>query len=81
MRLPLAAALPLARGSRAVILFNRGTEAGNVAVCWEDIGLAPAGAALVRDLWKKADLGPSTGRSEAKVPPHDVVMVKVTPQL
>ena len=72
---------PLQDGSRAVILFNRGDEAGNVAVAFEDIGLPPGGKALVRDLWKKADLGSSSGRFEAKVEPHGVVMVKIAPVL
>ncbi len=71
---------PLFDGSRAVILFNRGTEAGPIAVAWEELGLAPGGKAVVRDLWKKADLGSFAGRFEAKVEPHDVVMVRVTPQ-
>ena len=71
---------PLGDGSRAVILFNRGTEPGDVAVPWEDVGLAPGEKALVRDLWRKADIGSFTGRFQAKVPPHDVVMVKVSPQ-
>jgi alpha-galactosidase len=71
---------PLADGSRAVILFNRGTEAGKIAARWEDIGLDPGGTAVVRDLWKKAALGSFAGRFEAKVEPHDVVMVRVTPQ-
>ena len=72
---------PLQDGSRAVILFNRGDEAGNVAVAFEDIGLPPGGKALVHDLWKKADLGSSSGRFEAKVEPHGVVMVKIAPVL
>jgi len=71
---------PLADGSRAVILFNRGTEAAPVAATWADIGLFPGGRALVRDLWQKADLGVVTGRFESKVEPHGVVMVKVIPQ-
>jgi alpha-galactosidase len=71
---------PLGDGSRAVILFNRGTEASNVSVSWEDIGLAPGGKALVRDLWKKTEAGSFTGRFEAKVAPHDVVMVRITPE-
>jgi alpha-galactosidase len=71
---------PLGDGSRAVILFNRGTEAGNISVSWEDIGLAPGGKALVRDLWKKTEAGSFTGRFEAKVAPHDVVMVRITPE-
>jgi alpha-galactosidase len=71
---------PLADGAKAVILFNRGTEAGNIGVAWEDISLAPGGKALVRDLWKKADVGSFAGRFEAKVAPHDVVMLRITPQ-
>jgi alpha-galactosidase len=70
----------LADGSRAVILFNRGSEEASIAAPWEDIGLFPGGKALVRDLWKKADLGSFTGRFEAKVQPHGVVMLKITPQ-
>jgi alpha-galactosidase len=71
---------PLADGSRAVILFNRGSEEGPIAVAWEDIGLFPKTKARVRDLWKKADIGTFTGRFEAKVEPHGVVMVRIAPQ-
>ncbi len=67
-------------GSRAVILFNRGSARTPIAVSWEDIGFAPGSKALVRDLWKKADLGSVTGRFEAQVEPHDVVMLRVTTQ-
>ena len=45
---------------------------------FEDLGLPRDGKALVRDLWKKADLGPSAGRFQAKVDAHGVVMVKIT---
>jgi alpha-galactosidase len=71
---------PLADGSRAVILFNRGSEEGPIAVAWEDIGLYPKSKARVRDLWRKADIGAFTGRFEAKVEPHGVVMVRIAPQ-
>jgi alpha-galactosidase len=71
---------PLADGSRAVILFNRGSEDSPIAAAWEDIGLFPKTKARVRDLWKKADIGAFTGRFEAKVEPHGVVMVRITPQ-
>jgi alpha-galactosidase len=71
---------PLADGAKAVILFNRGSEAANVGVAWEDVSLAPRSKALVRDLWKKADAGSFTGRYEATVGAHDVVMVRITPQ-
>ena len=68
---------PLADGSRAVILFNRGTEEGVLSVRWEDIGLFPGGTAEVRDLWTKKDLGAFAGRFEAKVGSHDVAMLKI----
>jgi alpha-galactosidase len=71
---------PLADGSKAVILFNRGTEESTLTARWEDLGLFPGGKAVVRDLWKKADAGTFTGRYEAKVEPHGVVMLKLTAQ-
>ena len=71
---------PLSDGSRAVILFNRGTEEASIAAAWEEVGLFPGGKARVRDLWRHADAGIAAGRYEAKIPPHGVVMVKITPQ-
>jgi alpha-galactosidase len=71
---------PLADGSRAVILFNRGSEAGEIYTTWEDIGLAPGTRARLRDLWAGRDLGAFEKRFEAKVGPHDVLMMRVTPE-
>jgi alpha-galactosidase len=71
---------PLADGSKAVILFNRGTEEGMLSVRWEDVSLFPGGSAVVRDLWAKKDLGVFTGQFETKVGPHDVAMLKITPK-
>jgi alpha-galactosidase len=70
---------PLSDGSRAVILFNRGTEPSEITARWEDVGLFPGGPALVRDLWKKADIGTFTGSYKATVEPHGVVMIRVMP--
>jgi alpha-galactosidase len=72
---------PLADGARAVILFNRGTEPSDIPVSWDEIGLPASGKATVRDLWAKADAGHPAGRYQAKVGPHDVVMVRITPDL
>lgn len=70
---------PLADGSRAAILFNRGTEPAMITVNFEDIGLAPGARATVRDLWTKTDVpGPTTARYRARVDPHGVVMVRIT---
>ena len=71
---------PLTDGSRAVVLFNRGTEERTLRVAWEDIGLFPETPALVRDLWRKADVGSQTGRYEVKVGAHDVAFLRVSPR-
>jgi alpha-galactosidase len=71
---------PIADGSRAVIHFNRGTEAGQVTVNWDDIGLFPGGDATVHDLWTKADVGVMKTRYSARVDPHGVVMITVAPK-
>jgi alpha-galactosidase len=73
-------AKPLADGSKAVILFNRGTEPSTLTAQWEALGLFPGTQAVVRDLWKQADVGSFTGRYQAKVEPHGVVMLKLTPR-
>jgi alpha-galactosidase len=70
---------PLADGSRAVLLWNRGSEETKLKARWEDLGLFTGGRALVRDLWRHADLGTFTGEVEAAVKPHDVVFLRVTP--
>jgi alpha-galactosidase len=71
---------PLADGARAVILFNRGSDKGDIAVKWEDLGLFPGTKATVRDLWKKSDVGLFDTQWKAEVEPHGVVMVRVTPR-
>ena len=64
-------------GSKAVGLFNvRSTEA-TVRVRWSD--LAVQGRQKVRDLWQRQDCGLFDGQFEARVPPHGVKLVRVTP--
>jgi alpha-galactosidase len=69
----------LADGSRAVILLNRGAQEARIAVQWPEIGYPATVAALVRDLWAHRDVGKLTGKYEAVVPAHGVVVVRVTP--
>ena len=69
----------LADGSRAVVLLNRSGLASAMTTTWWRIGL-PAGPARVRDLWAHADRGTFTEKYSATVPPHGVVMVRVTPE-
>ena len=46
---------PLADGTKAVALFNRGLQAATVTMRWSDIGVS--GQQVVRDLWQQRDLG------------------------
>jgi alpha-galactosidase len=78
---PNASLVILARelhdGSYAVGLFNRGDQAQTIAVEWRAIGLA--GRKLRgRDLWKHADVPLSGDSYSAAVPPHGVVLLKVS---
>ena len=72
-------ARPLADGSRAVALLNRGASAATIRVAWTDLGYPEHLSAGVRDLWAHQDRGPSQGSFSAEVPSHGVVMLKVTP--
>jgi alpha-galactosidase len=66
---------PLAGGSRAVGLFNRGESTLKITLHFKIVG-APEKANL-RDLWEHKDLGSFTGSYAADVPKHGVVMLKV----
>lgn len=64
-------------GEYAVALLNRGESETEIAASWKDIGLAP-GPADVRDLWLRKDLGSFKDSFSARVPPHGVVIVKIS---
>ncbi len=66
---------PLADGSKAVGLFNRGEDAAAIKVNFSDIEVA--GSASVRDLWAKKDLGSFEGNYSTQVPKHGVALIKV----
>ena len=67
---------PLADGSQAVGLFNRGESALKITLDFKAIG-APASAKL-RDLWARKDLGTMRNSYTAEVPKHGVVFLKVS---
>lgn len=69
-------AKPLADGSIAVGLFNRGESSNPVMVNFKDIGLP--NSAKVRDLWRHEDLGSFAARYMADVPRHGAVLIKVS---
>jgi alpha-galactosidase len=66
-------------GSKAVGLFNRGTESATVTANWSDLGVT--GKRVVRDLWRQQDVGTFEGKFDAQVPSHGVVLVRlIAPQ-
>jgi alpha-galactosidase len=66
---------PMADGSLAVGLFNRGVASARVTAKWADLGLSEK--RLVRDLWQRRDLGSFADAFSAEVPSHGAVLVKV----
>ena len=74
-------AAPLADGARAVVLFNRDDAAAhNITARWLDVGLCERQAAIVRDLWRHERVAVETDAFTAEVPPHDVIMLRITPR-
>ena len=68
-------ARPLADGTTAVGLFNRGLHPNNITIPWAQIGRS--GAQPVRDLWQRKDLGHFKNSFTVSVPRHGVVFIKV----
>jgi len=68
-------AKPLADGSVAVGLFNRGESVNPITVKFKDLGIRKQ--VQVRDLWQHKGLGSFDGGFTAQVPRHGAVLVKV----
>jgi cellulase/cellobiase CelA1 len=68
---------PMANGSRAVVLLNRGTTSASISVTTAALGLGPASSYSVRDLWAHTT-GTSTGTVSATVAGHSAVMYLVS---
>jgi alpha-galactosidase len=68
---------PLASGARAVALLNRSSAPAKITAYLSRVGLH-VDSASVRDLWKHEELGKVKGEFSATVPPHAVVMVRMT---
>jgi len=65
-------------GSKAVVLFNRAKVPQKGSVTWNKIGINSYEKLKVRDLWQHKDLGKFKNSFSATVPPHDVIMIKVS---
>jgi alpha-galactosidase len=72
-------ARPLADGSRAVILLNRGLKPATIAVDWTELGYPRTLDAKVRDLWQHKDVGTFKGSFSVSVAGHGVVMARIMP--
>ena len=70
---------PLADGSYAVLLLNRGEEKRKIGFKWSDIGFEN-GKAVVRDLWERKDVGVYESDYEVEVESHSSQLVRVIPQ-
>src|SRR6185295_2537116 len=68
-------ARPLADGSIAVGLFNRGLQAATMTATWQVLGLR--GSQPVRDVWLQKDLGTKTDAFTTTVPAHGAVLIKI----
>ncbi len=65
----------LVDGSKAVGLFNRGSQVANISVDWSALQIS--GRQTVRDLWHQKELGVFKDKFSSQVPPLGVVMIKV----
>lgn len=70
-------ARPLADGSQAVGLFNRGESSLLMTLEMKQLGVT--GTVHLRDLLDHKDLGTATGSYTTQVPVHGVVMLKISP--
>jgi alpha-galactosidase len=66
---------PLADGSVAAGLFNRGLQAADMTATWAELGVT--GPRIVRDLWQQKDLGRFDRTFTTKVPAHGAVMFRL----
>lgn len=68
---------PLADGSKAVVLFNRGDSSAQMTTTADEIGLTEGRAFKVRDLWEHKQRA-TRGSINATVPAHGVAMFTVS---
>jgi alpha-galactosidase len=62
----------------AVCFFNSGNDQLNLRINWAHLSVLQ-GDYQVRNLWQKKDLGTTKKQFTAAIPPHDVVLLKMTP--
>ncbi|HEY7047801.1 MAG TPA: glycoside hydrolase family 27 protein [Jatrophihabitantaceae bacterium] len=70
---------PLADGDRAVVLFNQTDVTATITTSATEVGLPSTPVYLLRDLWRPGT-AVTNGPISADVPPHAVVMYRVSPR-
>jgi alpha-galactosidase len=68
---------PLADGSLAVALINRGSVGADIVLKSGDIGLLDA-PKLARNLWTREDVADFTGELTRRVQPHETTLLKIS---
>jgi alpha-galactosidase len=63
-------------GSKAVGLFNLTKGDMKIIVPWEILKII--GKQNIRDIWRQKNLGVFDNKFESEVPPHGVVLVKIS---
>jgi alpha-galactosidase len=67
---------PLADGTAAVLLLNKGKQVSDVSVTWNQIGLS--GSQPVRDLWEEKNIGSyKDGFTARQLPQYGHMLIKV----
>jgi alpha-galactosidase len=70
---------PLADGSQAVVLLNRGDSARSIRLAWETLRLPPYLPLDTRDLWTGKRVHGATGSLDFELAPASATMLRVTP--
>jgi alpha-galactosidase len=70
---------PLANGSMAIALLNRGPQEATITADSKAIGVASNKSLTVRDLWQHKDLGVFKEQITLSVGPHATVLLRATP--
>ena len=66
--------------SYAIAVLNRGSEAREVRVALEDIGVAPRTNVRVRDLWRRIDVGKARREILIATSPNSATVLRISPQ-
>jgi len=69
----------LSGGKYSIVLLNRSEQRGKITALWSDIGIHNNAKFIVRDLWRHYDMGTYSGKFEADVESHGVIMVTLVP--